>query len=468
MEISAAQKRMILIICSISAFVTPFMGASITIAMPPIGKEFNMDAILLAWVATIYNVSAAIFLLPLGKFADLKGREKIFKFGMALFTVTSLACAVSWDSYTLLTFRFLQGIGGAMIFGTSNAILSAAYPKKKRGGTLGVYITILYLGMTLGPVLGGFMTNYFGWRSIFWFSAVLSLVNTVLAFARMPNLPVEGKGSLDLPGSVMCGVALVLLMIGFSKLPAALGGLLVAGGVVGFLLFGIIETRVASPVLDIRVFRGNYPFIFSNIAELITMAATFAIGFLLSLYLQYILGLTAGQTALVLAIKSGFLIVFSRYAGKLSDKVEPAKIASLGLALAAIGLFAYIFIGVNTSIWFICIFMVFIGMGLAFFTSPITNLVMSSVDKKDFGVASATISIMRQLGMNLSMGIMMMLFSIYNLKGRSIKPEVYGNFLMSSRIGFTIFTVLCVLAIFALIARGKLKPKAEDAGEEHA
>ncbi len=453
---------LILIICSMSAFVTPFMGSSVNIALPVIGKDLNVDAVLLAWVSNVYNLAAAMFLLPLGRLADLKGREIIFKIGMSLFPIASVACAFAWSAYSLVTFRLFQGIGGAMIFGTANAILSASYPKEERGKVLGIGVTAVYIGIASGPVIGGFLVTALGWRSLFGVVGVLSLVTAVLAVTCMKNTPVDKKGTLDMPGSVVYCVALTLIMFGFPSLPALKGWLYLVGGTAGFIAFGVIELKSASPILDIRVFRGNGPFIFSNLAELIGYAATFTVGFLLSFYLQDVKGLSPEDAGLVLVIQTVMIILFSKKAGSLSDKIEPAILAAVGMGLSAIGIGALIPLSAATPIWFIVVCMGVIGLGLSLFTSPITNAVMSSVEKKDLGLASSALASMRTLGMNLSMGIIMMLFSI--MMGRTqITPEYYGAFVKSARAGFLIFTLLCLAAIFFLLTKGRVRRKAAPA-----
>ncbi len=169
MQEKTAHSYMPLIICSIASFITPFMGSAVNIALPVIGDGLKANAVILGWVAMSYNLAAAMFLLPLGRLADLKGREILFRIGLGVFGLCSLGCALAWDPYSLVVFRFFQGLGGALLFGTSNAILSAYYPKEVRGKMLGICVSALYLGMALGPTIGGFMTSAFGWRALFGF-----------------------------------------------------------------------------------------------------------------------------------------------------------------------------------------------------------------------------------------------------------------------------------------------------------
>jgi EmrB/QacA subfamily drug resistance transporter len=452
--------RWVLIICSFSAFVTPFMGSSVNVAVPVIGRSLSMNVLLFNWITLAYNLSSAVFLLPLGRLADLKGREIIFKFGLAVFAIFSLGCALAWSPYSLIGFRLLQGVGGAMIFGTSNAILSASFTQQERGKVLGIYNTVMALGMVLGPALGGVITQVFGWRALFGIVAAIALLNTGFGFTQLRNTPVESKAKMDYTGSFVYLVALTLLTLGFSSLPSHKGWWYMAVSVVGMIVFGIIELRSSSPSLDIRIYKGNLPFVFSNLATFLAFSASFAEVVILSLYLQNIKGMRPDQAGMVFMSQSVAMVLFSAYAGKLSDRISPGRVAAIGIGLLGVGLCAFIFLSPATPIWFIVACVAIIGLGFAFFISPNTNAVMSAVERKEYGVASGALATMRQVGQMVSMGIIMMLFNIIlgaTTRITRITPDSYGPFLRCSRIGFTVFTVLCVLGVFSSLARGSSK-----------
>ena len=210
----------------------------------------------------------------------------------------------------------------------------------------------------------------------------------------------------------------------------------------------------ASPILDITLFANNQVFAFSNLAAFINYSATFAVGFLLSLYLQYIRGLTPGAAGLVLVAMPVVQAVFSPLTGRLSDRIEPRLLASSGMALTAAGLLLLIFIGTDTALWYIIACLVMLGAGFALFSSPNVNAVMSSVDRKSLGVASATLATMRLTGQMFSLGIAMLLISLF--MGRvQVTPDVYPQYILSLQTALAIFTALCIGGIFASMARGK-------------
>ncbi|MGQ9625907.1 MAG: MFS transporter [Anaerolineae bacterium] len=443
-----------LLIATLGSFLTPFMGSSINIALPSIGKEFSMDAILLNWVATSYILAAAMFLVPFGKLADINGRKKIFIYGMLTYTLASFLCVISTSAIFFICFRILQGIGGAMIFGTAVAILTSVFPAGERGKALGINVASTYFGLSLGPVLGGFMTQHLGWRSIFFVNVPLGLIVIALIFWKLKGEWAEAEGEkFDFIGSAIYSFSLVAIMYGFSLLPAMSGAWLILAGALGILSFIRWEIGAESPVLNVNLFKNNKVFTFSNLAALINYSATFAVGFLLSLYLQYIKVLSPRDAGLILVSQPIVMAVLSPFAGRLSDRIEPRVIASAGMALTVLGLSLLTLLNENTALEFIMASLILLGFGFALFSSPNTNAVMSSVEKRFYGVASATLGTMRLTGQMFSMGIAMLIFAIYIGKVQ-ITPEYYPNFLTSVKTAFIIFAALCFGGIFASLARG--------------
>ncbi|TRZ53192.1 MAG: MFS transporter [Dehalococcoidia bacterium] len=450
-------KKAVLLVVTLSSFLTPFMGSSINIALPSIAKEFAMDAVLLSWVATSYLLATAVFLVPFGRIADIHGRKRIFTYGILIYTVSSILSAISTSAAMLISFRILQGIGGAMIFGTGVAILTSVFPVGERGRALGINVAAVYLGLSLGPLFGGFLTEHFGWRSIFLLNVPLGLIIMAAIFWKLKGEWAEARGEkFDLSGSIIYGVALVAIMYGLSLLPAMSGVWAITIGILGILAFIRWEMKVASPVLPMNLFKNNAVFAFSNLAALINYSATFAVAFLLSLYLQYTKGLSPQNAGLILVSMPAMQAILSPLAGRLSDRIEPRIIASIGMGLTTIGLVLLTFLNQNTAIEFILISLIILGFGFALFSSPNTNAIMSSVEKRSYGTASATLATMRTVGMTLSMGIAMLIFTIF--MGRvEITPEYYPVFVSSLKIAFVIFATLCFGGIFASLARGKIR-----------
>ncbi|MBK5226566.1 MAG: MFS transporter [Thermoleophilia bacterium] len=458
-EASDADKRVALFVATLSSFLAPFMISAVNIAIPVIGGRFAASAVVLSWFATAYLLAATMFLVPFGRLADIHGRKKIFIYGMFIYVTSSLIAAVSNSAELFITARVVEGIGAAMIMGTGVAILTSVFPPRERGRVLGINVAAVYLGLSLGPFIGGFLTDYLTWRSIFMVNVPLGLSALALVFWKLKGEWAGARGEkFDFVGSVIYSLMLLALVYGLTQLPEthALEVALVAIGAAGLASFIWWESKVEHPVLDISLFRGNTVFAFSNLAAAINYSATFAVTFLLSLYLQYTKGYSPLMAGAVLVPQPLVMTALSPFAGRLSDRIEPIIVASTGMAVTTLGLFFLIFLGEGTSLALIIPNLVILGIGFALFSSPNTHAVMSSVEKKYYGVAAGTLGTMRTIGQSLSMGITMLVFAVY-IGGTRITPDVYPLFLKSARVAFIIFTCLCFLGIFASLARGKVR-----------
>ena len=455
-EPTKAEKNAALLVASLASFLTPFMGSSINLAIPTIGAEFNSDAISLSWIATSYILTAAIFLIPFGRAADILGRKKIFFWGIIVFTIASLLCGLADSVNTLIFLRIFQAIGSSMIFGTGIAIITSVFPAKERGKAIGITISTVYFGLTAGPFAGGMLTGHFGWRSIFFFVVPIGLIVIYFVFKKLKGEWADAKGEkFDWSGSILYGIALILIMYGFPKLPEMQGIMYLLSGLIFLSLFILRELKTPFPVLDIRLFRSNITFRYSNLAALINYSATFAIGFLLSFYLQKIRLISAQDSGLILVSSPVIMTLLSAPAGKLSDRIEPRIISSLGMGISGLGLLLLFFISADTKIFNLVLILLLMGVGFALFSSPNTNAVMSSVERKYLGVASGSLGTMRLVGQMLSMGIAMMLFALFIGK-EEINPSNLVQLLQAIKAAFVIFAVLCFLGIFASLARGKV------------
>jgi len=357
----------------------------------------------------------------------------------------------------LITARVLQGIGGAMIFSFGVAIVSSVFPPDKRGRALGITIAAVYTGLSAGPFIGGFLTGHLGWRSVFLSNVVIGMVILVSTLWKLRGEEWAGaKGEkFDMTGSLIYIVSLTLLMYGLSEMPGFHAFLLAISGVAGVVIFVMWQLRIDHPILEMRLFRHNRTFLFSNLAALINYCATFAISFLVSLYLQYIKGFTPQTAGIILVAQPVMMALFSPLAGRLSDRLDSRIVASVGMAITVAGLAFFAFLSQTTPVIYIVINLMLLGFGFALFSSPNTNAIMSSVDKKYVGVASGTVATMRVTGQMLSMGIVMVTFALFQIGSVMITPAYYSRFLSSAKVAFIVFTLSCFLGTFASLARGK-------------
>lgn len=446
--------KTVLLVATIASFLTPFMASSVNVALPVIAKELAVNAILLSWITTSFLLTSAMLAVPFGRIADIYGMKKIFIIGIIIFTIATFLASLSPFVEFLIFSRILQGVGSSMIFVTGLAIITSVFPPKEMGRAIGINVSAVFIGLVMGPVLGGLLTQYLGWRSIFYLIAPLGLLVTVLVIIKLKGREWAGcKGEkLDLIGSLLYAISLLLVLVGFSEITSFIGKLMLVLGIVGIIGFVIWELRVEHPVLEMRLFFKNRKFAFSNLAALISFTGTFAVVFLLSLYLQYIKGFDPRAAGLILATQTIFMAFMSPVAGRLSDRFESRILASIGMAITTVGLIIFSFLSADTSLYVILFSLVLLGLGSGIFSTPNTHAVMNSVERRYFGVASATISTMRIVGQTLSMGMVLVIFSVY-VGAVQFNPQNYPALLQSINIAFSISAVLGFIAIFASIAR---------------
>jgi len=454
----ASVRTSALFVAVIASFLTPFAASSVNIALPTIGSDLHMDAVLLSWVSTGFLLASASTLVPFGRMADLYGRKRLFLYGMLVWTTFSLLCAFMPTGHALIAMRFGQGMGGGMIFGTSVAILTSVYPPSDRGRVLGISVAAVYLGMSVGPFMGGLITAALGWRAIFLLNVPLGLLVVAVTASRLKGEWAGARGErFDLPGAAVYVVMVMSVVVGFAILPGWDGlALLVAGSAI-LAVFVTWVRRTPSPVLDLSLFSGNRVFAFSNMAALINYAATFAVGFFMSLYLQSIRGLSPETAGLVLLSQPIVQAVLSPAAGRLSDRVEPRVVASVGMAMTFLGLLYLSTLTEGTPMPLVVGSLALLGLGFALFSSPNTNAIMGAVKPSSYGVASSMVATMRGIGQTLSMGVASMLLGIYvgthEVTGTAFHPEFMASFHM----GFAVFSMLCLVGIFASLVRGNVR-----------
>ena len=456
---ASRKETYILLAALISSFTAPFMVSAVNLALPAIGDEFGMDAVLLSWVATSYLLSYAIFLVPSGRFADIYGRKKVFVWGLFIFSFGSIFGGLAPGSVTLLIFRVIQGIGSAMTSTTGVAILISVFPIQKRGRVLGLVVAFVYTGLTIGPFAGGLLTQYLSWRSIFLIAGPPGFLVMLLIVMSIKHEWADAAGeSFDLIGTIIYAFSLIAIMYGATIMPHFRGVILLVLGFAALLLFGYREIRIDFPVFDVRLFLNNRGFTFSSLAALIHYSGTFAVSFLISLYLQYLKKMEPQEAGTVLMAAPIMMAIVSPIAGRMSDKWEPRLVASTGMAITGAGLFLLSRIGPNTELLYIVLSLALLGFGFALFSSPNMNAIMSSVEKNQYGIASGVAGTMRLLGQMLSMGVATVLFAVL-LGRKEITEELHPEFIMSMKISLIVFSILCCIGIFFSISRGKIRNK---------
>jgi EmrB/QacA subfamily drug resistance transporter len=449
----------ILLVTTIASFLTTFAATSVNIVLPVIGPEMKMNAVVLGWVATSFLLTTAVLLIPLGKISDTIGRKRIFSCGIALYIISSALSALSFSDWMLILSRVLQGVGAAMAFATSSAIVTAAFGPGKRGRAIGINTAAVYIGSSAGPFFGGIITHFLGWRGVFVFTALLGVIILPLVLAYIPHdKPEEHRRRFDITGALLAAAGLTCIIVGISLLPALAGIVLTAAGAAVIPVFILWESRCANPILEIRLFRDNPSFLFSNLAAMINYSATFSIAFFLSIYLQTAGGMTAWETGMMLVIQPFMQAVFSPVAGRISDRIEPRIPVSVGMLLTSAGLLGLSFLTSGTPLPILAAILGILGFGFALFSSPNTNAIMSSVGTRFLGTASALVAAMRVIGQMLSMGVALLLLSLF-IGHVEITPAQAAAFQNVMSVGFRIFAFLNLVGVVVSYARGNIHGK---------
>ena len=448
-------KNSALIVLCVASFLVPFMGSAINLSLPQIAESLSLKAVSLTWIATAYLITTAVFQVPFARLADLIGRKKVFISGILIYGITTFLSGFSPTGTILILLRAISGLGCAMMFGTNMAILTSIFPPNERGKAIGINTAVVYAALASGPFLGGLLTHYFGWQVLFYSMGIVGFVVAAGAFVFLKGEWIESKGErFDYTGSIIYATALFSLIFGFSKLPDFKAFIWIVVSIIAFIAFIYYELKDKQPVFNVRIFSGNKVFGLSCISALINYACTSASTFMLSLYLQYVRGFNPQQAGSILIIQAGIQCIVTIFAGRMSDKMNPSIPATLGMSITAVGLIGLIFLTPVTPIIYVIALITLLGLGFGLFSSPNSNIIMSSVEKKYYGQASATIGTMRLTGQAFSMGIAMMAISLH-VGNRVITPDLHPQFMQSLHVSFTICAILCILGAYASSFRVK-------------
>jgi EmrB/QacA subfamily drug resistance transporter len=395
------------------SMMAPLDSTIVSVSLPVMSSDLRMSSETAIWIPTAYLVSLAVLLLTVGRLSDIKGRKNIFIIGFGIFVLGSLLCSVSQDGEQMIVFRVLQGIGAACIGATATAIITDTFPAKERGKALGINAMAVYIGLSLGPALGGLLTGVAGWRSIFWINIPIGIVVMILAWRYVRDTgEIRRDEKLDIPGVLLFSVGLTSLLIAltlgeqYGWTTIGIIGLIVLA-VVSLVAFVIVERRKGrAAMLDTSLITGNRLFAAANFSALLNYAAYFSVAFMLSYYMQEILGYSIIYTGLVLLVMPVVMAVLSPISGWASDKIGSRFLASAGMAIIAIGLLFMSALTPASSVIYIAVGLLVIGAGMGLFSSPNTSAVMGCVERKRLGVASGTLSTMRFVGQAVSLAIM--------------------------------------------------------------
>jgi EmrB/QacA subfamily drug resistance transporter len=375
----------------------------VNVALPSIQRDLHASISGLEWTVNAYTLSFAVLLVTGGRLGDVFGRRRMFLFGVVTFGVSSGLIGLAQSDAWLVTFRAVQGIGAAFMMPATLSIISNAFPPEERGKAIGTWAGVSAMALAIGPVVGGFLVENVSWQSIFFLNLPVAVAAVVVTlFATHESRDESAPRQVDVLGvsALTVGLgSLVLALVegngwgwGSGRVVA-----LLAVAVVGLIAFAVIEARVANPMVDFKFFKSR-SFAGANVVAFIVSFAMLATFFFFALYLQNIHGYSPLQTGIRFLPTTAVIIVVGPIAGRLSDRIGPRPLMTLGLLLNAISLFWQGHVAADTSYGFLVGAFVLMGLGMGLVMSPMSTAAMNAVDPAKAGVASGVLSMSRMVG----------------------------------------------------------------------
>ncbi len=404
-----SHKWKILFAIGIGTFMSALDGSVVNTTLPIIRQTFTSSVAAIEWVVTIYLLVLSGLLLSFGRLGDLVGHKRIYMAGFIIFVVCSALCGLAPTLISLVIFRGMQALGAAMLQANSPAILTGSFPAQQRGQALGLQATMTYLGLTVGPSLGGWLAGQFGWSAIFFINVPVGMVAYYLGKRFIPSDKKKMRSdSFDLLGSGLFSLGLLALMVALNQ-----------GGTLGWLSWPIllsftvsivlltafirVELRSFSPLLDLSLFI-NRTFSISVISAIINYIGVYSITFLMPFYLIQGRGLEPAQAGLILTAMPLVMAMMAPISGLLSDRLGTKALTTSGMVLLSCSLILLTGLSEATSWWSVVFRLIVAGIGIGIFISPNTSALMGSAPKNRQGTAAGIHATSRNFGMVLGVG----------------------------------------------------------------
>lgn len=464
-------QQVVLINTTIGALMASLDGSILTVSLPTIARQLHTGVALMLWIMMGYTVMITALLLPFGRLADLHGRVRLYGYGFVIFTVSSALCGFAPTGMFLLVGRLIQGVGAALLWSNSTAILTDAFPKSGRGFALGINQVAALTGSVGGLLLGGVITATLGWRWIFFVNLPIGAFGAMWTFLALREIATVDHGEhFDWRGMTLFMAGILSMLLGLTEIIQGDGGRapwMIGGGAAILALFNWVETKTASPLMDLALFK-NRLFAFGNLSLLLNALARGALMFLMVFAFQGFDGASPLQAGIRMLPLSFSIIIVGPIAGRLSDRIGSRELSSGGLLVTAValiilaksGLAQYTTVALGLSL---C------GIGNGLFNSPNTSAVMGSVPPDRRGVAASTRTLLFNTGQLFSMGISFAILASVMGSGQlsgflagvdaSVAASGHAAFARGLTEAFTISAGLSVAAAGLSALRGKARPE---------
>ncbi len=451
-------RLLVLINICIGGFLAPLSLSATLVAVPAIALDLHANAVYASWIPTSFLLSNLITLLPAGRLSDSYGRKRFYILGTSVFLLSSILAGIADSIEMLLVFRVIQGMGAAMFFSTSMAIVGSVYNGNGRGAALGWMVASVYTGLTCGPLLGGWLTEHFGWHSVFLFQVPLSLITILLSVFKMRGeWRSQDPVKLDWWGSLLLAIWVLSIFVGMTNLPQPAALVCLAAGILFLLLFIRRSNVAANPVIRLKLVWQNHNLSRSLMSAVCMYSANYGLMFLLGLYLQYNRGLSPSDAGKMLMLQAVVMAVVAPVAGRLSDRYSARNLATGGCIMAALGTLMLVFVDQERSLTYIGSALMILGLGFGLFSTPNSNSIFGSVAETKLGIVSALLNLARMMGQMLGMIIITLLISLLIGKTK-ITPEQYQSLYMVLRWTLVLSLSLALAAAYFSNSKETAKP----------
>ncbi len=470
-----ANKWAVLAILAIGVFMATLDTSIVNISLPTIARYFGVPLNgAIEWVVIAYLVVIAGVLLTTGRLADMIGRKPIWIAGLIIFTTGSAICGASVSLGMLIAARALQGLGGAFIMAVSPAMLTSAFPAHERGRALGMNAVIVALGVSVGPTLGGIITENLSWRWIFYVNVPLGIIGVIATLHILTERMRRGHGRFDPLGAILLAIGLVALTLGLSfgqewgwNSPLLIGMLVVS--LLALTAMVIVELRVPDPIIDFSLLRRRV-FLSANVSLVLSFLALFAVSFMLPFYLEELRGFSTEQAGLLLTPLPLTIAVLAPFTGALADRIGTRWLAAGGLLIACIGLVLISQLNAQSSVGDIIWRLVVIGVGQAMFQSPNNSALMGAAPREQQGSASGFLATGRVVGQSISVALAGAIFASLGGAAAGRILVTYGQALTAAQIhalqqtftyafhtAFIVCASIAAIGVLTSLVRGKEK-----------
>jgi EmrB/QacA subfamily drug resistance transporter len=382
----------------------------VNVALPAIKADLGISTSELEWTVTAYALTFATLLLTGGKLGDLLGRRLIFAIGLAVFTLSSLACGLSSGASELIAARAVQGIGAALMMPSTLSIISATFPARERGTAIGIWAGVSAMALAIGPLLGGIITEHISWNWIFYVNVPIGVLAVLAAIFVVPeSKDTSREQRLDLPGLLSSGIGLLALVYAlieahnYGWTSFRILGLFVVSAV-ALATFVLLEMRQRLPMLDLSLFRSG-TFAGANLVAILVTLAMFGIFVFFPIYMQTFRGWSPIQAGAALLPWTVMIVIFAPIAGKLSDRVGSRWLISGGMTTVAVCCLLLSTVNLHSSFWHMLPAFILGGVGMSFVMTPMSAAVMGAAPVAKAGVASGVLNTFRQVGVALGIAV---------------------------------------------------------------